>query len=311
MVIIDEASMVDNILMYHLAKAVPPKAKLVLVGDVDQLPSVGAGDVLRDIIDSGYPCVVRLKEIFRQAKESQIIVNAHLINQGLLPQITNSGRSDFYFIQEEEPETILEQIKSLYAERLPRKFDFNPLEDIQVLTPMNRGILGTTNLNHELQQLVNPKGEEVSRAGRIFRVNDKIMQIVNNYDKEVYNGDLGQIIRISLENQEAIVKFDASEISYDFSELDELMPAYAVSVHKAQGSEYRAIILPVVTQHYMLLQRNLIYTALTRAKELTVLVGTKKALAIAVKNNKIEQRYTRLGERLRELQKPILADETL
>jgi len=301
LVIIDEASMIDSVLMYHLVKAVPPEAKLVLVGDVDQLPSVGAGSVLREVIDSGYPYVVRLREIFRQARESQIVVNAHLINQGCFPRLSSGPRSDFYFIQAETPEKVLEEIKSLYARQLPQRFGLDPLEDIQVLTPTKRGPLGTGNLNRELQQLVNPRGEEVVRAGRVFRVQDKVMQTSNNYEKEVYNGDVGRIVRIDAENQVVVVRMDMGEVCYDFSELDELVPAYAISVHKSQGSEYPAVILPLVTQHYVLLQRNLIYTALTRAKRLAVLVGTKKALAIAIRNNKIEGRFTHLGDRLRRL----------
>ncbi len=300
LVVIDETSMVDTVLMYHLLRAVPKEATLILVGDVDQLPSVGAGNVLRDIIEAGTVPCIRLNEIFRQSRESLIIVNAHRINQGELPvtRPEQDGRQDFYFIQQEDPEQVLETILNLCSTKVPEKFGFDPLRDIQVLTPMHRGVIGATNLNAELQKRLNPATDELHRGGRAFRAGDKVMQIRNNYDKDVYNGDIGRVSSWDREEQELIVDFDGRPVAYDFSELDEVMPAYAVSVHKSQGSEYPVVIMPVLTQHYLLLQRNLIYTAVTRGKRLVILVGTKKALAIALRNNKPQQRYTKLRERL-------------
>jgi exodeoxyribonuclease V alpha subunit len=300
LLIIDEASMIDTILMHHLLKAVPQTATFILVGDVNQLPSVGAGNVLKDIISSGVVKVVRLNEIFRQAQESSIIVNAHKINNGILPSLTSSkkGMDDFYFIEQEDPEEVLRIILELTKERVPKRFGLDPIDDIQVLTPMHRGIVGAGNLNVELQKALNPGEDVVARAGRTFRLNDKVMQIRNNYDKEVFNGDIGRIARVDTENQEVVITFDEREVLYDYPDLDEIVLAYAVSVHKSQGSEYSAVILPVLTQHYVLLQRNLIYTAVTRGKNLVVLVGTRKALAIGVKNDKTQKRYTYLGQRL-------------
>ncbi|MCX5827715.1 MAG: AAA family ATPase, partial [Deltaproteobacteria bacterium] len=300
--IVDEASMIDIVLMHYLLKAVPTRATLILVGDVNQLPSVGPGNVLRDIIASGVAPVVELNEIFRQAKESSIIVNAHRINQGLFPETkpaSDAGTlSDFYFIQQEDPEKALETILNLVKTRIPARFKLNPINDIQVLSPMNRGTVGVTNLNTELQQALNPGEGGVSRGGKTFRTHDKVMQIRNNYDKEIFNGDIGRIFHIDEEDQEIKVLFDERLVTYEFADLDELVPAYAVTVHKSQGSEYPAVVIPIMTQHYMMLQRNLIYTAVTRGRKLVVLVGTKKALAIAVKNNKTEQRYSLLKQRL-------------
>jgi exodeoxyribonuclease V alpha subunit len=297
--VVDEISMVDIVLMNHLLKALPLGASLILVGDVDQLPSVGPGNVLRDIINSGRAEVVRLTEIFRQARESLIVTNAHRINQGVFPDLQNLQREgDFFFIEKEDPEEVLALMKRLCSERIPRSFDFKPLEDIQVLCPMNRGLLGTHNLNGELQRCLNPHGRELTRGGRNFRINDKVMQIRNNYDKEVFNGDIGNVVKIDLEEQEFTVQFEDRRVVYDFNELDELVLAYAVSVHKAQGSEYPAVVIPLLTQHYVMLQRNLLYTAVTRAKKLVVIIGTKKALAIALKNDKIRKRYSHLRERL-------------
>jgi exodeoxyribonuclease V alpha subunit len=297
--IVDEASMVDTLLMHHLLKAVPPDARLVLVGDVNQLPSVGPGNVLNDIISSGVVPVVALTEIFRQARESRIIVNAHKINHGKLPDIRGAGsKSDFYFRERETPEEALEFIIELATDHIPRVFGLDPVDDIQVLTPMHRGLAGATNLNKELQNALNPRPDDLVRGDRAFRVNDKVMQVRNNYDKDVFNGDIGRIRRISTELQEIVITFDGRDVTFDFADLDEVVLAYAVSVHKAQGSEYPAVILPVLTQHYILLQRNLIYTAVTRGKQLVIMVGTPKALAIAVHNNKPQQRYTRLKHRL-------------
>ncbi len=302
LLIVDEASMIDILLMHHLLKAIPGRATFVLVGDVNQLPSVGAGNVLRDIIESRAVPVVELSEIFRQARESSIIVNAHKINQGLMPNLQSSSErlDDFYFIEQEDPEKVLELIITLVRERIPKRFGLDKIDDIQVLTPMHRGIVGGMNLNVELQKALNPGEEGVSRMGRLYRVGDKVMQIANNYDKEVYNGDIGRIAAIDTEGQEVTVTIDGREVLYDFSELDELSHAYAVSIHKSQGSEYPAVVIPILTQHYILLQRNLLYTGVTRGKKLVVIVGTKKAMAIAIKNNKTEKRYTLLSERMRE-----------
>ncbi len=300
-VIIDEASMVDTLLMYHLLKAIPSHAHLILVGDVDQLPSVGPGNVLKDIIRSGKFTVVRLFEIFRQAQESMIVVNAHKVNQGELPvlkEIDKPEKTDFQFIQEEDPEKILQNILDLCSERIPRDFRFHPLREIQVLTPMHKGTIGVTNLNIELQKRLNPGQSGITRGAWSFRVGDKVMQIVNNYDKDVFNGDIGWISEINPEERKVTIEFDGRLVPYDYSDLDEVVLAYAVSVHKSQGSEYPVVILPVVTQHYMLLQRNLIYTGITRAKKLVIMIGTKKALAIAIRNNKPQRRYTLLSERL-------------
>ncbi|MGO8991225.1 MAG: ATP-dependent RecD-like DNA helicase [bacterium] len=300
-VIIDEASMVDTLLMYHLLKAIPSHAHLILVGDVDQLPSVGPGNVLKDIIRSGKFTVVRLTEIFRQARESMIVVNAHKVNQGEIPvlkEIDQPEKTDFQFIQEEDPEKILQNILDLCSERIPRDFRFHPLREIQVLTPMHKGTIGVTNLNIELQKRLNPGQSGVTRGAWTFRSGDKVMQIVNNYDKDVFNGDIGWISKIDPEEREVTIEFDGRLVPYDYSDLDEVVLAYAVSVHKSQGSEYPVVILPVVTQHYMLLQRNLIYTGITRAKKLVIMIGTKKALAIAIRNNKPQRRYTLLSERL-------------
>lgn len=303
-IIIDEASMVDLLLMYSLLKAIPPGAKLVLVGDADQLPSVGPGNVLRDIIESGVIPVARLKHIYRQAQESMIVVNAHRINSGKFP-VTNKEGKDFFFINEEDPERILQIILSLCKSRLPKYKNWHPVNDIQVLSPMRRTLIGVDNLNQELQQALNPPMKDkgfVRYGSTTFRQGDKVMQIRNNYKKQVFNGDVGRIIAVDRENSVVQVLYsDDTErrtVDYDFTELDELVLAYAVSVHKSQGSEYPVVVMPVSTQHYLLLQRNLIYTAVTRAKELVVLVGTKKALAIAVRNNKVEERYTLLAQRL-------------
>ena len=300
-VIIDETSMVDTLLMYHLLKAIPFDAHLILVGDVDQLPSVGPGNVLKDIIKSGRFTVVRLTEIFRQAQESMIVVNAHKVNQGQLPvlkEIDKPEKTDFQFIQEEDPEKILQNILDLCSETIPRQFKFHPLREIQVLAPMHKGIIGVANLNIELQKRLNPGQPGITHGAWNFRIGDKVMQIVNNYDKDVFNGDIGLISKIDPEEREVVIDFDGRLVTYDYSDLDEVVLAYAVSVHKSQGSEYPVVILPVVTQHYMLLQRNLIYTGITRAKKLVIMIGTKKALAIAIRNNKPQRRYTLLSERL-------------
>jgi exodeoxyribonuclease V alpha subunit len=300
LLIVDEASMIDTILMHHLLKAVPPRATLILVGDVNQLPSVGAGAILQDIIASRAVPVMELNEIFRQARESLIIVNAHKINQGLMPTLRPSGHKpdDFYFIEQEEPEKVLGIILELVKERIPYRFGFDPIDDIQVLTPMHKGVVGAGNLNTELQQALNPVPDSLTRGDRNFRLQDKVMQIQNNYEKEVFNGDLGRIVRIDQESQEVIIDFDGRRVPYDYSDLKEVILAYAISIHKSQGSEYPAVVIPILTQHYVLLQRNLIYTAVTRGRKLVVLVGTRKALAMGVKNDKTKRRYTFLRNRL-------------
>ncbi len=309
MIIIDETSMLDIPLAYYLLKAIPLTASVVFVGDVDQLPSVGPGNFLRDLIDSDRLPVVRLTEIFRQARNSFIITNAHRINEGLTPVLDSPQESDFFFIAEEQPEKVLATIKTLCAERVPKKFGFDPMRDVQVLTPMHKGLCGSENLNRELQATLNPTGPHVLRFGRTYRVGDRVMQIRNNYDKDVFNGDLGRVKRIDLVEQQVIVEMENAaapsgasgrEIPYEFTDMDEMLPAYAISVHKSQGNEYPCVIVPLLTQHFVLLQRNLLYTAITRGKKLVILVGSKKALAIAVRNNKTGARFSRLRERLRE-----------
>ncbi len=302
LVIIDEASMVDVPLMYHLLKAVPPQATLVLVGDVDQLPSVGPGSVLKDIISSGCVRTVRLDEIFRQSTKSMIIVNAHRINGGEMPLFerhTGQGQ-DFFFVDIEDPDEVLRYVVSLCRDGIPSRFGLHPVNDIQVLTPMHRGVVGVSNMNARLQEALNSSTDGISRGGRFFKMGDKVLQTRNNYEKDVYNGDIGTVIAIDREVQDLSVDFEGKVVSYDFKEADELILAYAISVHKSQGSEYPAVVMPVLTQHYLLLQRNLLYTAITRGKKLVYLVGTKKALSIAIRNDKPHKRYTLLAERLRE-----------
>ncbi len=309
-VIVDEVSMVDLVLMHHLLKAIEPPTRLVLVGDADQLPAVGPGSVLRDFIDSEALPVVRLTRIFRQASESLIVVNAHRINQGQLP-VLNEKERDFFFIEEEVPEKILETVVSLCTKRLPERLaqttpGFDPFTDIQVITPMRRTVIGVENLNAELQKALNPPGwgkAEIGGRSFVLRTGDKVMQIRNNYTKEVYNGDIGVIRAVDQEDGQVAVAYPADSgprvVVYEREDLDELVLAYATTVHKSQGTEYPVIVMPISTQHYVMLQRHLLYTAITRAKRLVVLVGTKKALAIAVRNDKFERRYTRLADRLR------------
>ncbi|MCK5163854.1 MAG: ATP-dependent RecD-like DNA helicase [Desulfobacula sp.] len=298
--IIDEASMIDTVLMHHLLKAVPRKATLILVGDVNQLPSVGPGNVLNDLIISEAFGIVTLDTIFRQAKKSLIVVNAHRINKGMFPVVANDNKkSNFYFVQKEEPEDVLNTIIDLVQNRIPNKFGCDPVDDIQVLTPMHRGVVGASNLNHELQKILNSNKVMIQRGNREFKVSDKVMQIKNNYDKHTYNGDIGRIMSINFIDQKVMINFDGRDVEYDFFSLDEIVHAYAVSVHKSQGSEYPVVIIPVVIQHYILLQRNLLYTAVTRGKKLVVLVGTKKALAMAINTVKSSKRHTRLWHRLK------------
>ncbi len=301
LLIVDEMSMVDTVLMHHLVKAIPLMAAVVLVGDVNQIPSVGSGNVLHDIIASGQVPVVKLQEIFRQARESRIIVNAHRINAGNLPDTdAPSSRSDFYFIEKDDPEQVKEIVLRMVARRIPARFGFNPTEDIQVLTPMHKGVVGAANLNRELQKVLNPSTDEgVAHGVFTYRPGDKVMQVRNNYDKDVFNGDVGSVLAIDRVTQRLLLSFDQREVAYAYTELDEITLAYAISVHKSQGSEYPVVVMPIMTQHFILLQRNLLYTAVTRGKKLVVLVGSRKALAIAVKNDKTQRRYTHLEERLR------------
>jgi exodeoxyribonuclease V alpha subunit len=306
--IIDEVSMVDIMLMYQLLQAVPPGCQVIFVGDVDQLPSVGAGNVLRDIIDSKIVPVVILDEIFRQEKKSLISYNAHRINQGDFPYINNSSK-DFFFVDREDPEAIVKTILGLCKTRLPKYQDVHPIEDIQVLSPMKRTTTGVDNLNILLQKTLNPKRQndpKLTKGKQAWFEGDKVMQIRNNYTKNVYNGDLGRIIEINKDKQELIVAFPNHNkkryVEYTFNELSELTLAYAISVHKSQGSEYPVVVMPITTQHFLMLQQNLIYTGITRAKKMVVLVGTKKALAIAIKNNKVEERYTSLADKLKEME---------
>jgi exodeoxyribonuclease V alpha subunit len=301
LLIVDEASMLDASLAHALARALPDAAQLVLVGDVDQLPSVGPGSVLADLIASRAVAVVRLSEIFRQARESRIVVNAHRVNRGEMPLLSGDESSDFFFIERREPAAVVETVLDLVAERIPGRFGLDPLTDVQVLTPMNRGALGVASLNQALRGRLNPRGREVARGGRLLRLGDKVMQVRNNYELDVFNGDLGRIVSIAEEEQLLTVAFDGREVGYGFDDLDELVPAYACSIHKSQGSEYPAIVLPLHTQHYVMLGRNLLYTALTRARRLAVLVGERRALAVAVGNQRTRRRYTRLAQRLAAL----------
>ena len=295
--IVDECSMIDILLMNNLLKAVPVGMRLVFVGDIDQLPSVGAGNVLRDIIDSQRIPVVRLVRIFRQAQKSRIVMNAHTINQGRFPDTSNGRDTDFFFMREDDPERAAETIVRLVKERLPRAYRESP-DRIQVLTPMQRGVVGAANLNLLLQQALNPSGPSLGRGGYIYRQGDRVMQLRNNYDKDVFNGDLGYIREVDTEERTLKVDFDGKWVEYDVTELDELTLAYATTIHKAQGSEYPIVVMPVLMTHFVMLQRNLIYTGITRAKKICVLIGAMKALAYAVRNVSVLKRNTSLRERL-------------
>ena len=295
--IVDECSMIDILLMNNLLKAVPVGMRLVFVGDIDQLPSVGAGNVLRDIIDSQRIPVVRLMRIFRQAQKSRIVMNAHTINQGRFPDTSNGRDTDFFFMREDDPERAAETIVRLVKERLPRAYRESP-DRIQVLTPMQRGVVGAANLNLLLQQALNPSGPSLNRGGYTYRQGDRVMQQRNNYAKEVFNGDQGYIREVDTEDRMLTVDFDGKKVEYDVTELDELTLAYATTIHKAQGSEYPIVVMPVLMTHFVMLQRNLIYTGITRAKKICVLLGAAKALAYAVRNVSVLKRNTRLKERL-------------
>lgn len=294
LLIIDEASMIDTQLMYHLLKAVPSHSKIILIGDVDQLPSVGPGNVLKDLIEAKKIAVTRLTEIFRQAQNSKIVINAHRVNQGVFPDLSFQKESDFFFYSLDDPQRILGELMYQVTEVLPAEHSLHVTNDIQVLAPMKKGILGTENLNYQLQQRLNPSDKPLTLMGRSFHLHDKVMQIRNNYNKGVYNGDVGTIIAISQEDKQLIVAFETLDVVYEFSEIDELTLAYAVSVHKYQGSECPCIVMPVHTSHYMLLFRNLLYTAITRGKRFVILIGTKKAVAMAINKNDAIKRYTGL-----------------
>src|SRR5438132_2174571 len=298
LLVVDETSMVDVLLMQALMRAVPDHAALLIVGDIDQLPSVGPGQVLADVIASGAVPIVRLTEVFRQAAHSRIITSAHQINRGSIPDLSRpEGDSDFYFVQADDPETAVPRIIELVKTRIPLRFGLDPVRDVQVLCPMNRGGVGARSLNIELQAALNPAGErKVERFGWTFALGDKIMQIENDYDKDVYNGDIGYIDDVDPDAGELTASFDGRTVTYGFGELDTLVPAYAATIHKSQGSEYPAIVIPVLTQHYAMLQRNLLYTGVTRGKRLVVLVGQKKAVAIAVRNVSGRRRWSKLNE---------------
>ena len=303
LLVVDETSMVDVALMNHLLRALPAPASVLLVGDMDQLPSVGPGLVLRDIIESGIVPVVRLTEVFRQAAHSRIITNAHRINEGLLPGSSDQEQdSDFYFIERNEPEKIADTLVAVVKERIAKRFRLDPFRDVQVLSPMNRGSIGVRELNLRLQQELNPIRKDepvVERFGWQFRLRDKVIQTENDYDKSIFNGDIGQVSQFNLDDQELMVDFDGRQVSYGFGELDEIALAYAITIHKSQGSEFPAVVIPLSTQQFMLLQRNLVYTGVTRARKLVVLIGQTKALSMAVKNNKTERRFSGLLSRLR------------
>jgi exodeoxyribonuclease V alpha subunit len=300
LLVVDETSMVDVVLMNQLLRAIPARACVVLVGDVDQLPSVGPGTVLRDIIASRSVPVVRLTEIFRQAGRSWIVRAAHHVNHGEMPESAPAGQGDFYLVDADTPEAILDMLITLVRERIPARFGLDPFRDIQVLTPMNRSALGARYLNSRLQEVLNPShhAPQIERFGWTYRVGDKVLQTVNNYQKEVFNGDTGRIMAIDEVDQEVTVSYEGRAVAYDFGELDELALAYALTIHKAQGSEYSAVVIPLHTQHYMMLQRNLLYTGITRGKRLVVLVGNRRALSLAVRRQDTAQRYSVLGRRL-------------
>jgi exodeoxyribonuclease V alpha subunit len=304
--VVDEASMLDLLLTNNLLKAIRPGTRLLFVGDVDQLPSVGAGDVLRDLIDSKVVPITRLSTIFRQAAHSKIITNAHLINQGKFPDFpTGKSEGDFFLFPAEDAAAAADWILQIVTERIPQKFGFDPVHDVQVLAPMYRGPAGVTVLNDRLQEKLNPPANskpERRLFGTVFRLGDKVMQTQNNYDKDVYNGDIGFILSIDPVEQYLKVSFDGRSVTFDWSEADQLALAYVISVHKAQGSEFPAVVMPIVTQHYTMLQRNLLYTAITRARKLCVLSGSRRAISMAVRNNKVAQRFTALEWRLAQNQ---------
>lgn len=306
LLIVDEASMIDTGLMYSLLKAIPTTARVIFVGDINQLPSVGPGNVLRDMIASDVIPTVILNEIFRQAAGSRIITNSHRINNGMFPELSPDPNSDFFFLEAEEPQDVSRTILGLVSQRLPKSYGFDPIKDIQVLAPMRKGPIGTENLNVQIQQTLNRRQEVLFRSGYQYGVGDKVMQMRNDYDKNVFNGDVGLIKQLHLGDQSVSIDFDGRIVLYDFHDLEDVCLAYAVSIHKYQGSECPCIVIPVHTSHFMMLHRNLLYTGVTRGKKLVVLVGTKKALAIAVKNDDVKKRYTGLQQALIGVHTPAL-----
>ncbi len=297
LLVIDESSMIDVTLMHSLLKALPISAALIIVGDVDQLPSVGAGQVLRDIIDSGLLTTVKLTEVFRQAAESKIISSAHLINQGEMPELKSSKEvSDFYFIEARAGDDLIAKVNKVVKDRIPQRFKFNPTRDIQVLCPMQRGGMGVRAFNVELQKLLNPSSEFIEKYGQKYAVGDKVMQTINNYDKEVYNGDIGFITKIDLGAQEITASFDSKQVEYATNDIDQLTIAYATTIHKSQGSEFLAVVMPLCMKHYMMLKRNLVYTGVTRAKKLLVIIGEEQALSMAITNDDSSHRLSKLKE---------------
>ncbi|HEY4695343.1 MAG TPA: ATP-dependent RecD-like DNA helicase [Candidatus Hydromicrobium sp.] len=299
MVIIDEASMLDIMLMKNLLSAIKPRTGIIFVGDIDQLPAVGPGNVLSDIIGSGVVPVIELKKIYRQESESLIIYNAHKVRDGQFPYIGKPKNNDFFFIEKDGPEEVVCLILNLLTKKIPESFNYDPLRDIQVLVPTNKGIVGVNNLNSRIQGIVNFNSQKVIKGSAQYGLNDKVIQLKNNYEKDIYNGDIGFINGIDMEAEEIRINFDGRTVSYGFFELDEISLSYAISIHKSQGSEFKCVIIPILTSHYMLLQRNLLYTAITRARELAVIVGSKKAIGMAVNRNIVEKRYTSLKELLR------------
>ena len=296
-VIIDEASMVDTYLFESLLRGLKTDTRIILIGDYNQLPSVGPGQVLKDIIDSGVVPVVRLTRIFRQAQSSRIITNAHKINQGVFPDISNGKDSDFFFIKQEDPELAANEIVNIVKNRIPKAFRYST-NDIQVLAPMQRSVVGATNLNIILQESINPEGEFLSRGGFKYRRGDRVMLIRNNYDKEVFNGDIGFVKEVNMEERSLSIIYEGRVVEYEDNELDELTLAYATTIHKSQGSEYPVVVIPLLMTHFVMLQRNLIYTGITRAKKICIIVGTTKALAYSVHNMVVLKRNTKLKERL-------------
>ena len=300
LLILDEVSMIDVLLMNALLKALPSTSALIMVGDVDQLPSVGPGDVLRDILSSQTLLSLALTEVFRQSAQSQIITSAHAINQGYMPSLLAKPESDFYFIEAKDPEDCQNKILEVVCRRVPQRFNVNPIADIQVLCPMNRGGVGARSLNALLQQRLNPANDaQIRRFGSNYGVGDKVMQIANNYDKDVYNGDIGTITDINHEAEELTILYEEKLVSYDFGELDEVVLAYATTIHKAQGSEYPVVVIPFMMQHYLILKRNLLYTGITRGKKLVIIIGEKKAFAMAVRDKQTSRRYTKLKDWLK------------
>lgn len=308
LIIIDEASMIDTQLMHHLLKAIPDHARLILIGDIDQLPSVGPGSVLRDLIDSNCLEVTRLKQIFRQAAGSLIITNAHSINKGFFPDLNTEEGKDFIYIEQETPEEILKTIVDLSQRKSSLTQKFHPFDEMQVLSPMRRGVIGTENINLVLQEALNPSNNPLMRMGRRLHVGDKVMQIRNNYQKNIYNGDVGTIAHIDTIDQKLVICFDGRNVEYEFYDLEEVVLAYAVSIHKYQGSECPCVIIPIHTSHFKLLYRNLLYTGITRGKKLVIVIGTKKALGMAINNEEIRQRHTGLIQAMHEFN-PQLQEE--